>query len=85
MRLEDLAQRFKVDVERPEIETFGENIGILTREVFGLEVTNSGFHKMLRDSVGEYESFDEVLRRFGGELGGEAKAIVRALLAARAA
>ena len=75
----------KVDVERPEIETFGENIGILTREVFGLEVTNSGFRKMLRDSVGEYESFDEVLRRFGGELGGEAKAIVRALLAARAA
>ncbi len=25
--------------ERPEYETFGENVGILTREVFGLEVT----------------------------------------------
>lgn len=24
------------EVERPEIETFGENVGILTREVFGL-------------------------------------------------
>ncbi|HDR1506241.1 TPA: ATP-binding protein, partial [Pasteurella multocida] len=28
-------------------ETFGENIGILTREVFGLEVEKSGFHKLL--------------------------------------
>lgn len=26
-------------VERPAIETFGENVGVLTREVFGLEVT----------------------------------------------
>jgi len=67
------------------METFGENIGILTREVFGLEVTHSGFHKMLRDSVGENTDFDDVVRRFGGELGGEAKAIVRALLSARAA
>ncbi len=75
----------KVDAERPEMETFGENIGILTREVFGLEVTHSGFHKMLQDSVGENTDFDDVLRRFGGELGGEAKAIVRALLSARAA
>jgi predicted ATPase len=74
-----------VDVQRPEIETFGENIGILTREVFGLEVTQSGFHKMLLDSVREHPNFSNVLERFGGELGGEAKAIVRALLAARAA
>src|SRR6185437_14471839 len=36
-------------VERPAVETFGENIGILTREVFGLEVTRSGFHKMLTE------------------------------------
>lgn len=33
--------------ERPPIETFGENVGILTREVYGLEVINSGFHKLL--------------------------------------
>jgi predicted ATP-dependent endonuclease of OLD family len=26
----------------PEIETFGENVGVLTREAFGLEVTRSG-------------------------------------------
>lgn len=31
-----------VTVESPAIETFGENVGTLTSEVFGLEVTNSG-------------------------------------------
>ncbi|HEX4228403.1 MAG TPA: AAA family ATPase [Bryobacteraceae bacterium] len=73
----------KVVAERPDIETFGENVGILTREVFGLEVTASGFHKMLREAVDEFPDFDQILQRFGGELGGEARAMVRALLGAR--
>ena len=33
---------------RPELETFGENVGVLTREIFGLEVTRSGFHHLLK-------------------------------------
>lgn len=69
--------------ERPEIQTFGENVGLLTREVFGLEVTQSGFHKMLRDAVAELPTYDGVVRRFSGELGDEARAIVQGLLAAR--
>jgi predicted ATPase len=68
--------------ERPEIETFGENVGILTREAFGLEVTQSGFHKMLREAVAANPDFDAVVERFGGELGDEARAIARGLLAA---
>lgn len=69
--------------DRPDIETFGENVGILTREVFGLEVTHSGFHKLLREAVADIADFDSVVDRFGGELGGEARAIVRGLLAAQ--
>ncbi|MBV4396122.1 ATP-binding protein [Advenella alkanexedens] len=69
--------------ERPEIQTFGENIGLLTREVFGLEVTQSGFHKMLRDAVSELPNYDRVVRHFSGELGDEARAIIQGLLAAR--
>jgi predicted ATPase len=69
--------------ERPEVQTFGENVGLLTREVFGLEVTQSGFHKMLRDAVSELPDYDSVLRRFDSELGDEARAIVQGLLAAR--
>ncbi|HEY1779938.1 MAG TPA: AAA family ATPase [Roseiarcus sp.] len=73
----------RVEADRPEIETFGENVGILTREIFGLEVTDSGFHKMLRDAVSDRDTYDEIVEHFGGELGGEAKAIVRALIAAQ--
>ncbi|MEU8332231.1 AAA family ATPase [Micromonospora arborensis] len=68
---------------RPEIETFGENVGTLTREVFGLEVTRSGFHRELSEAVADGRSYEEVVRDFGGQLGGEAKAIVRALVAVR--
>jgi predicted ATPase len=73
----------RAEADRPDIETFGENVGILTREIFGLEVTDSGFHKMLRDSVTEGGAYDDVVGRFDGQLGGEAKAIIQALIAAR--
>jgi predicted ATPase len=68
--------------ERPEIETFGENVGILTREVFGLEVTESGFHRLLRETIDD-RGFAEVIEEFGGELGDEARALVRGLVARR--
>lgn len=42
-----------VNAERPDIETFGENVGVLTREVFGLEVTHAGFHQLLHCHVAQ--------------------------------
>lgn len=72
-----------VEAERPDVETFGENVGVLTREVFGLEVTHAGFHKLLREAIGEDDDFRTVLQKFDSELGGEARAIVRALIANR--
>jgi predicted ATPase len=70
-----------ISVERPTIETFGENVGVLTHDVFGLEVTSSGFHKELRDAVTNHSTYEEVLAHFGGTLGGEARGIARILLA----
>jgi len=70
-------------VERPTVETFGENIGVLTREVFGLQVTQSGFHKLLQDAVSDGYSYQQVLNSFARQLGDEAKAIVQALIADR--
>lgn len=67
--------------ERLEIESFGENLGSLTREVFGYEVTHSGFHKMIREAAEKYKSYDRVIEHFNNELGMEAKAILRALIA----
>lgn len=66
---------------RPENETFGENVGVLTREVFGLEVTKSGFHALLIESVEEGKTFDEITELYNGQLGYEGQAILRALIA----
>lgn len=69
-----------VVAERPTIETFGENVGVLTREVFGLEVTNAGFHKMLKDDIYKQGlNFEGVLEKYGQQLGAEAMAIARGL------
>lgn len=65
---------------RPEEETFGENVGTLTREVFGLEVVKSGFHQLLIQSVEIGKSYDELLKEYDGQLGFEAKAILKALV-----
>lgn len=66
--------------ERPEIETFGENLGILTSQIFGYEVTNSGFHTMIKNSVERHQSYKRALRYFHGQLGGEGKKILRSLM-----
>jgi predicted ATPase len=71
-------------VERPTVETFGENVGILTREVFGFEVTKSGFHRLLNEAVNTRRlDYNAVLEHFGDKLGAEARAIVQALIAER--
>lgn len=72
---------------KPDIETFGENVGILTKEVFGLEVEKSGFHYLLNQSVennSEYDAYASILYGvYDGQLGFEGKAILRSLLASK--
>jgi predicted ATPase len=71
--------------ERPGIETFGENLGILSREAFGLEVTDAGFHRLVSTAVEEEGTYQKVCERFGEQLGAEARAIARGLAAVKAA
>lgn len=66
-------------VERLDTESFGENVGILTREVFGLEHTDSGFHNLLNDAVDKFDNYEAALESFNSQLGLEAKGILRAL------
>lgn len=68
---------------RPAIETFGENVGVLTHESFGLEVQETGFYRMLKDAVEELGSVESVKERFDGGLGAEAEALVRTYLLLR--
>jgi predicted ATPase len=69
-----------VRVVRPNIETFGENVGVLTNEVFRLGETKSGFYRMIEDAVGQESSYEAILHRFGNQLGAEARAEARGLM-----
>lgn len=76
--------RTRSAVERPSIETFGESAGVLTREVFGLEVTNSGFHRLVSAVAREPgQTYEAVETHFAGQLGAEARALARSLLTQR--
>lgn len=68
---------------RPAIETFAENVGRLTSEVFSLEVERSGFHALLEASVNQGLSLNDILRDYGNQIGLEGRAILVALVAAR--
>ena len=78
--------------ERLAVLTFGSSISQLTNEVFGLEVTDSGFHKMLAEAVREksgsvfpVNDYDRIVSEFDGQLCDEAKLHLRTLLAVRTA
>ena len=73
----------EVCVSRLEIESFGATIGALTREVFGLEVRKSGFHKMLLEEVEKGLTYEEIIQNFNNELGDEAVALLRTLIMLR--
>lgn len=66
----------QLQLTRPEIETFAENIGTLTREVFKLEVTQSGYHKVISDFL-EHHTYQNLIEDFSDQIGSEGKAIAR--------
>ncbi|GAA5016696.1 AAA family ATPase [Acinetobacter puyangensis] len=69
--------------KKPKCETFGENIGILTNEIFGLEVKESGFLKFLKDLVDEGLTYEDIVSKFHNQLGTEAKGLLRVLIMER--
>ncbi len=75
--------RLSGKVEKPNAETFGENVGVLTREVFGLEVSKSGYYDLLAKDALQGKSYDEILSEYNEQLGFEGRAILRALIATK--
>lgn len=70
-------------VDRPESETFAESVGVLTREVFGLEVVKSGFYDLLLADVRNGKTYDEIIAEYGGRLGFEGRSLLRSFIANR--
>jgi len=71
-----------LQVKQPKMETFGENIGILTYDTFGLTASNSDFHLALDHLVDELGSFEEIDSIFSPGLSSQARAYVLARLPA---
>lgn len=71
-------------LSRPRIETFGENVGTLTNEVFGLEVNSTGYHHLLLRIAEQYPSpsYNAALEALDNQLGAEGRSVLRALVEA---
>lgn len=65
--------------ERPSIETFAESIGILSREVFQLELSQAGYHRILNDLTSKSASYKRAIAKLEGQLGAEGKAVLRGM------
>ena len=70
----------EISFDRPRKETFGENVGTLTNEVFGLEVERSGFHALLQREVNQNKSYETIISEFNQQLGFEGRAILQAMV-----
>ncbi|MFD6478994.1 AAA family ATPase [Streptomyces anulatus] len=68
----------ELTANRPVVETYGENVGELTHEAFGLEATSTGYYATIAKMVDRGLSYQEILGRFSG-LGAEGRSLLRAM------
>ncbi|WP_317945218.1 AAA family ATPase [Carnobacterium maltaromaticum] len=66
----------EVKIKRPKMNTFGANLNDITREVFKLEVENSGYEKLIKEVMEESTSIEEVFNKFDGHLSENAKLLI---------
>ena len=72
------------EVLTPDMETFGENIGVLTYDTFGLTAASTDFHKILDQIIASFSDIDEINELFTPRLSGQALAYVMEGLARKA-
>lgn len=69
-----------INIRKPRIETFGENIGLLMNEVFKLEIEKTGYVSLIRDLVESNDGdYRKIIKLLDNSLGEEAKAILYSL------
>jgi len=68
----------KTHILSPQIETFGENVGTLTHEIFSLDNSKTDFHDVLANLAME-RSLPEIEKLFGNPLGFQARSYLFAL------
>ncbi|MEQ8441744.1 MAG: AAA family ATPase [Alphaproteobacteria bacterium] len=68
-------------VKSPNMETFGENVGVLTYDTFGLTAAATDFHHVLDLLIERFDNLEEINEVFTPGLSGQALAYVMAGLA----
>lgn len=76
-----LASREPMIVKSPSIETYGENVGALSREVFGFYPTVGDYRNVLDRMVHAYQTVEGVEEALGSSLSSQALAHVVATIA----
>jgi predicted ATP-binding protein involved in virulence len=72
------------DAQRCPIETFGENVGALTSEIFGLTTEVTDYHKTLDKAIAQYASLEPIEALFAPHgLSRQGRAYVMSRLRAR--
>lgn len=64
-----------ISFKRPDIQTYGENLNTLLREVFKLEVNSSGFEQTIHDVVQKCDTIEDVRKKFNNRLSANAERI----------
>jgi predicted ATP-dependent endonuclease of OLD family len=70
----------KINVRRPNIETFGESVGEITAEVFSLDLRKTGFYALLEKDSLESKSVERVLSMYENQVGLEGRAVIYATI-----
>ena len=65
-------------ISSPEIETFGESVGTLTRHAFSLDSSSTDYHDVLRE-LSEGHSFGQVMEMFDGAMSAQALSYLASL------
>lgn len=79
-----LAGRNPTIAKAPSVETYGENVGSLSREVFGFYPTAGDYRHVLDHLIDDYETVEGVEEALGSRLSSQALAHVMATIARRA-
>ncbi len=90
---ETLAQHVRIvrrtgdsfDIVTPTLETFGENVGTLTYDSFGLTAASTDYHEVLDLLITSFTDIEEINALFSPGLSGQALAYVMTKLAQKTA
>ncbi|WP_026659598.1 AAA family ATPase [Butyrivibrio sp. AC2005] len=66
-----------LSAKRPGIQTYGENIGTITRDIFGHELRSSGYFKKMEEEAKSRQSFEHIMASYNYSIGFEAQDLLR--------